>query len=135
MSENGKIFTIEKDDEIAEFAEQYFNKAGLENSITLMVGEAIEQIKTLDYKFDIVFIDADKKEYADYYDVAFEKIAKGGFILVDNVLWSGKVIENLDVDDLDTKAIVAFNKKIQEDEQVENVLFPVRDGLMVIRKK
>ncbi len=135
LTENGKLITIEIDDEIAEFAMNYFEKANLEKKIELLIGDATEKIKNLNQIFDLVFIDGDKKQYADYYDLIFDKIASRGYIIVDNVLWSGKVIKPIEENDFDTKAIVDFNERISNDNRVENVLFPVRDGLMIIRKK
>jgi predicted O-methyltransferase YrrM len=100
------------------------------------VGNAVEIIPTLKKTYDLVFIDADKENYSNYYDLIFDKVRPGGYIIADNVLWSGKVINSEEVqNDLETAAITAFNKKILDDERVQNVLFPVRDGLMVIRKK
>lgn len=135
LTENGKLLSIEIDDEIAEFAANYFKKAKLENKIELLIGDATEIINALDQKFNLIFIDADKKQYAEYYDLVFNKIVRGGYIIVDNVLWSGKVTKPIEENDFDTKAIVDFNEKISNDNRVENVLFPVRDGLMIIRKK
>ncbi|HTJ52128.1 MAG TPA: hypothetical protein VL443_21855, partial [Cyclobacteriaceae bacterium] len=94
--------------------------------------DAARVISTLNEKFDLVFIDADKENYAKYYDLVFDKVIPGGIILADNVLWSGKVLDTKP--DKDTKAILDFNKKIQDDKRVENVLLPVRDGIMMIRK-
>lgn len=135
LTKNGKLVSIEIDDEFAEFALNYFKKANLEHKIELIVGDAIEIINVLDQKFDLVFIDGDKKQYTKYYNLALQKIEPGGYIIADNVLWSGKVIEPIEKNDFDTKAILDFNEKISSDNRVENVLFPVRDGLMVIRKK
>ncbi len=122
LQENGKLVTLDINDELEEMVRKYFAQAGLEN-----------KIPTLDLTFDIVFIDADKQNYSRYYDLVFDKVRKGGFILADNVLWSGKVVE--ENADKDTRALIDFNTKIHADDRVENVLFPVRDGIMAIRKK
>ncbi|MCX2745141.1 O-methyltransferase [Mangrovivirga sp. M17] len=136
LQENGHIFTIDKNEEIEEMAERYIEKAGLNDRITRIQGVASEVIPTLNNKWDIVFLDADKKNYDLYYDQVFENVNKGGFILVDNVLWSGKVVgmHGKKIDS-DTRAIMDFNERVHNDERVENVLFPIRDGLMVLRKK
>jgi len=135
LKKGGKIVTIEKDDEIAEFANEYFQKSAYSDNIDLIVGDALEVIGRTKLAFDIVFIDADKKQYEEYYEQSLEKTKTGGYIIADNVLWSGKVIDKNESKDPDTKAILAFNSKIQHDDRVENVLFPIRDGLMIIRKK
>ena len=107
----------------------------IKQKINLHIGDATKIIKALNNKYDLVFIDADKENYSNYFDLIIDKVNAGGIIIADNVLWSGKVIEPIDEKDIETKAIVAFNKKIQEDKTVENVLVPVRDGLMVMRKR
>ena len=135
LSENSKIYTIDIDDEIEDFASKYIEKSGLKNKIEFIVGDALELIPTLDKEFQMVFIDAEKNEYLQYYNAIFDKVSSGGYIIADNVLWSGKVIEkNIKSNDHFTKGIIEFNKFIQNDNRVENVLFPIRDGLMVIRK-
>ncbi|NOZ48002.1 MAG: O-methyltransferase [Chlorobi bacterium] len=135
LQNNGKLITIEKDDEIAEFALTYFKKARLNQQIELKVGSAVDIIANLNYYFDLAFIDANKDQYSLYFDLVFDKMKSGGIIVADNVLWSGKVVDRLVEKDIDTKALIDFNNKIQSDKRVENVLLPVRDGLMVIRKK
>jgi predicted O-methyltransferase YrrM len=100
-----------------------------------MIGNAVELIPTLKKQYDLVFIDADKENYAVYYDLVFDKLNTGGYIIVDNVLWSGKVLHKPKPEDIDTRAIIDFNKKVQNDSRVQNVLFSIRDGLMVVRKK
>ncbi|QCK13943.1 O-methyltransferase [Mangrovivirga cuniculi] len=136
LQEDGHIFTIDKNEEIEEMAERHIERAGLNDKITRIQGIASDIIPTLEKKWDMVFLDADKKNYDLYYDQVFENVNKGGFILVDNVLWSGKVVgmhgKKIDAD---TRAIMDFNKRVHKDERVENVLFPIRDGLMVLRKK
>ncbi len=133
---DGTIHTIEINDEITEIAESFFEKSGYSHKIQLYVGDALEIIPTLNISFDLVFIDADKIHYIDYYELAFDKVKQGGFIIADNVLWSGKVVENdLRNNDYFTKGIIAFNNHVHNDTRVQNVLFPIRDGLMVLRKK
>jgi predicted O-methyltransferase YrrM len=135
LSDNGKLVTIEFNEEHEKIANEYFKRAGLENKIELIIGDAGIIIPSLDYKWDIVFIDADKISYSRYFDLVIDSLLPGGLIIADNVLWSGKVLKkNIDLDE-DTKAIKAFNQKILDDERVENMLLPFRDGLSLIRKK
>ena len=132
LTPGGKLFTIDINEELESRVRNYFDEAGMNDKIQYSVGDAVEIISTLPGPFDFVFLDADKENYARYFDLVIDKIPSGGFILADNVLWSGKVLnQKLDKD---TKAIKAFNNKIQEDERVENVLLPVRDGIMIIRR-
>jgi len=100
-----------------------------------LVGNALEIIPTIDSKFDLVFIDADKANYANYFNLIIDKMNKGGVILSDNVLWSGKVIEKLNPKDIDTKALIVYNKLLSSDDRIETVLLPIRDGLTVSRVK
>lgn len=132
---DGKIHTIELDPELEQIASKYFKKAGCDQQIIQYFGDAMNIIPDLDMIFDLVFIDADKENYSMYYSLIFDKVCSGGYILVDNVLWSGKVIEPLKNGDKDTAGIIEFNTLIQNDERVENVLLPIRDGLMLVRKK
>jgi caffeoyl-CoA O-methyltransferase len=135
LKEGGILHTIDVNDELEEIIRRYFKMAGAENKIQLHIGDAMQIITTLNEVFDLVFIDADKINYSNYYDMIFDKVRTGGYILADNVLWSGKVIEDESQMDADTKAIAAFNAKVQKDTNVEHVLLPVRDGVMVVRKK
>lgn len=135
LKENGKLHTIDINEELEKMVRSYFKEAGLNSKIDYHIGHAIGIIPQLTETFDLVFIDADKKNYAVYYDLVFEKVRPGGFIIADNVLWSGKVLEPNEKMDPDTKAIDAFNKKIHADNRVEHMLLPVRDGLMIVRKK
>ncbi len=135
LKPGGKLITIEVNDELTSFSHSYFCKAGLDDRITQLTGSALDIIPGLDIMFDLVFIDGDKKEYSEYYRLIIDKVKPGGFILADNVLWSGKVVEKEDSKDVDTAALKKFNRFVQEDERVENTLLPVRDGLMLIRKK
>ena len=134
MNPEGKLVTIDINNELETMATSYFEKSGFGNQIDMRIGNALDIIPTLDMKFDMVFIDADKHNYSNYYDMVIDKMNPGGFIIADNVLWSGKILTDEVNTDLDTKAIDEYNKKIQEDSRVENVLVPIRDGLMVARK-
>ena len=132
LSSNGKLITLDINEELEDRVRTYIKEAGLETVIDFQVGNALHIIPTLTSIFDLVFIDADKENYSNYFDLIFDKVAVGGFILADNVLWSGKVLDPKP--DKDTRAILEFNRKIQNDERVENILLPVRDGVMLIRK-
>jgi len=135
LADGGEIHTIDINEELEEIIRTHLEIAGLTDKIHLHFGDATEIIEKMEGSFDLVFIDADKTNYSRYYDLIIDRIPSGGYILADNVLWSGKVIDEKEVEkDADTKAIVAFNQKVQNDDRVQNVLFPVRDGIMVIRK-
>lgn len=134
LKENGKLTTLEFNEEHEEIALKYFEKAGLSNKIELKLGRAVDIIPTLNQTWDLVFIDADKINYSTYYDLVIDSVPSGGWIIADNVLWSGKVLLPDEELDADTLAIKAFNKKINEDERVENMVLPFRDGLLLIRK-
>ena len=129
----GKLVTLDINEELENMVRGYFKKAGVEDKIDFVIGNAVDIIPKLDYTFDLVFIDADKENYSRYYDLAWPKLRPGGYIIADNVLWSGKVVKPNP--DKDTKAIMAFNDKVQADPRVDNVMIPQRDGIMVIRKK
>ena len=133
LQEKGILHTIDINDELEKMVRSYFEEAQLTNKINYYIGNALEIIPTINEKIDLVFIDADKINYANYYDLVFDKVNAGGFIIADNVLWSGRVLE--EKKDKDTQAIDEFNKKIHADNRVENILLPVRDGLMIVRKK
>lgn len=135
LQEDGVIHSIEINDELENFILGSFKKAGIINKVKLHIGDALQIIPKLKETFDLVFIDAEKDQYSDYFDLIIDKVRPGGFILADNVLWSGKVIEeNIPGSDHFTKGIKEFNEKIQNDSRVENLLLPVYDGLMLIRK-
>ncbi len=134
LSEGGLLYTIDTNEELEGLVRNYFEKAGCANKVKYIIGNAMNVIPTLDETFDLIFIDADKINYSNYYDLVFDKVRKGGFIIVDNVLWSGKVLNKREKMDKDTLAIDNFNKKIKTDMRVEKILFPIRDGLFVIRK-
>jgi caffeoyl-CoA O-methyltransferase len=134
LRKGGKLISMEKDEEILPFAAEYIQKSGLEKSIQLISGDAKEFIPgPLNY-YDLVYLDAEKDEYLDYYELVLPKVKAGGFILADNVLWGGKVLKKDDKSDQFTRGIVAFNSVIREDDRVEQLILPVRDGIMIIRK-
>lgn len=135
LQENGKLITLEIDDELESFAKKYFEKAGIQHSIEQRIGAALEIIPTLNLTFDLVFIDAHKPEYPAYYNAVFDKVKIGGYIIADNTLWSGKVLEKPAEDDFHTLGIIEFNSMIKNDARVEKVILPLRDGMTVIRKK
>ena len=132
--EKGVVNTIDINDEIEEFARYYMARSGLERRIVFHIGDACEIIPRLEGMFDLVFIDADKRQYSRYYRLVFDKVRPGGLIVADDVLWDGKVLET-DSRDAQTKGILEFNDLVQKDERVENILLPLRHGLMLIRKK
>jgi predicted O-methyltransferase YrrM len=135
LQEGGLLHTIELSSELKEIATRYFLEAGLSDKIIQHFGDARQIIPTLDIKFDLVFIDAGKEHYIEFYELAIEKLRSGGFILADNALWYGKVADSSVAGDKDTDAIRNFNQHVQNDSRVENLILPVRDGLMLIRKK
>lgn len=135
LKKDGKLLTIELDDELENLAKKYFNKAKLEKKIVQLIGPALEIIPNLNETFDLVFLDADKREYVDYYNLLFDKVRSGGIIIADNTLWSGKVLEKPADGDEQTRGIIEFNKQIKNDSRVEKVILPLRDGMTVIRKK
>ena len=135
LASEGKIFTLDKNEELETLQNKYFEKSGFRNQIEQFVGNAIEIIPTIDQKFDLVFIDADKSNYINYFHLIIDKMNSGGIILSDNVLWSGKVVEKLDPKDKDTKVLLEYNKLLNTDDRVETVLLPIRDGLTITRVK
>jgi caffeoyl-CoA O-methyltransferase len=134
MTDNGILHTIEANPELEEIITRYIDEAGLKGKVILHIGQAVGIIPGLDETWDLVFIDADKPNYLTYYDLVFERVRKGGIILADNALWDGKVLYP-GTRSKDTKGIIEFNEFVQQDERVENLLLPVRDGLMIIHKK
>lgn len=134
LQEGGTLHTIEADEELHDFASRYFVQAGLRARIKQYTGKAAEIIPTLHHSFDLVFIDADKINYSNYYDLVFDKVPVGGYILADNVLYDGEVVLPKDQQSKNAKAIHEFNQKVKADTRIEHVLLPVRDGLMVMRK-
>ena len=134
LREGGVLHTIEANAELEYLIRKYISLAGLNDKVRLHIGNAQEIIPGLPGPFDIIFIDAGKQDYASYYDLVIDKANPGGLIIADNVLWSGKVIAEERERDPDTLAIHRFNEKVQQDERVENILLPVRDGLLIARK-
>lgn len=134
LANGGIIHTIDINEELEERIKDYFNDSPYAEQIKLHIGNALEIIPGLHETWDLVFIDADKENYIRYYEMVLDRVRPGGYIIADNVLWSGKVLDDPSSLDLDTRTIVEFNDLIQQDRRVENVLFPVRDGLMVCRK-
>lgn len=134
LAPGGKLHTIEAEPAYAEIAREFFHKVKLEDRIVLHDGDALKIIPQLNETFDLVFIDAAKEDYTAYYRAVFEKVKPGGFIMADNALWDGRVLEGASAKDPDTKGIIRFNEEIQKDVRVENVLVSIRDGVMVGRK-
>ena len=135
MQENGQLHTIDIKEELETIQRKYFDKSPWGNQIFQHLGEAMAIIPTLELKFDLVFIDADKENYIHYFELILPKMNKGGIILSDNVLWSGKVLEPLQKNDLSTKVLLEYNELLKNDSRVETVLLPIRDGLTVSRVK
>jgi len=135
LAENGKVVTLDCDEELVSIQQKYFELSPYENQIEAIVTDAMDFIPSIQEEIDLVFIDADKENYLAYYQMLLPKIRKGGYIIADNVLWSGKVAEPVKDKDLETKALIEFNEFVQNDPQVENILLPLRDGLMIARKK
>ena len=133
LQENGQLHTIDIKEELVDFQRKYFDKSPWGNQIVQHLGEAISILPTLEIKFDLVFIDADKENYINYFELILPKMNKGGIILSDNVLWSGKVLGPLQKNDLSTKVLLEYNKLLKNDSRVESVLLPIRDGLTVSR--
>ncbi|GAA4421160.1 O-methyltransferase [Nibrella viscosa] len=135
LTDDGRLITIDNNEELEDFARSYWNESPYGDRIDFRLGNAPDLIPDIDEVFDLVFIDADKQNYALYYDLVLDKVRPGGILLADNVLWSGKVVEPVKPSDKDTKAVLAFNEKVQHDPRVDNILLPIRDGLLMIRKR
>lgn len=135
LAENGILHTIDKNEELFVLQQKYFGRSSFKNQIQQHIGNALDIIPTINEKFDLVFIDADKRNYVNYFHLIIHKMNKGGIILSDNVLWSGKVIEKLDPKDEDTAVLLAYNNLLKEDPRLETVLLPIRDGLTISRVK
>lgn len=135
LVDGGKIITLDKNEELEDLINEFVGKAGLTDAIDFRIGDAMKIIPTLDEQFDLVFIDADKSNYGNYYDLVIDKVTPGGYILLDNVLWSGKVLKEAEPNDVDTKELISLNKRLQEDDRVQNMVLPIRDGLTILRKK
>jgi len=134
LKPGGKLFTIELNDEMGEFSRSYFIRAGMESKIVQLTGRAQDIISGLDHIFDLVFIDGDKREYTEYFNAVIEKVKPGGFIVADNVLWGEKVLDN-NTKDPQTSGIIEFNEMIRTRQDIEKVIIPARDGIMLIIKK
>lgn len=135
LQKDGELHTIDTNEELIDFQRRYFDESDYGKQIHQHVGNALDIIPKLKANFDIVFIDADKENYSNYFHLIIDKLNPGGLILSDNVLWSGKVIEPLKKDDVSTEALIAYNKLLKDDDRVETVLLPIRDGLTMSRKK
>jgi len=135
LKDGGSLHTIEINDELENFIQGYIEKSELKDKIKLHIGDSCEIIPQLPDNIDLVFIDADKRQYLDYYKLIIDKTRSGGFILVDNVLWSGKVLESIEETDEYTRGIIEFNNFVHQDDRVENAILPLRDGIMMLRKK
>lgn len=133
LQDNGKIYTLDKNNELEKRVRDYFKRSNYASQIVYLIGDANDVLPTLEQTWDMVFIDADKKNYLNYYRQVISNVKSGGVLIADNVLWSGKIADPTKQDE-DTLALREFNRVVHEDPEVENVLFPVRDGLMIIRK-
>ena len=134
LSDDGRIDTIEVDEELEEMIRRHFSQSAYNEKITLHIGDALQVLKQLDATWDLVFMDAEKDDYIAYYELVLPRLRQGGIILADNVLWSGKVIQEVKTGDKETRALMKFNDYILEDKRVKNFLLPFRDGIMVIEK-
>lgn len=135
LDKDGELHTIDKNEELVSFQRRYFNRSINGSKIHQHTGCALEIIKKLNYKFDLIFIDADKSNYVNYFNLLADKIKRGGVLISDNVLWSGKVIEPLENSDLSTKVLLEYNKLLKEDPRFETILLPIRDGLTLSIKR
>ncbi len=136
LSEKGKLYTIDINEELEAMVRGFFEEAGIGDKTKYLIGNALELIPSINLTFDLVFIDADKINYLKYYHLVFDKVRKGGYIIADNVLWSGKIVQKEgQKTDKDTQALLDFNNFVHQDPRVENMLLPLRDGLMILRKK
>ena len=133
IKKNGILHTIDHNEELVTIQQKYFNKSSYKNNIVTHLGNALEIIPEIEDTFDLVFIDADKANYVNYFNALILKMNSGGVILSDNVLWSGKVIEEVNAKDIDTKTLIEYNKLLKNDSRIETVLLPIRDGLAISR--
>jgi len=133
LAENGHITTIEVNPELNHISDKYFRLAGIREKVTSLIGNAKDIIPTLDERYDLVFIDAKKKDYGLYFDLIIDKVRSGGIILADNVLWDGKVLDGSK--DATSESLRKFNQKVREDERVSTLLLPLRDGVMIMRRR
>lgn len=135
MPSDGKVITIDINDELEELTTKFIDKSGLKERVEFLIGDACNIVPSLNETFDLVFIDADKRSYSKYFDIVFDYVRQGGLIVADDVLWSGKVLEDKSHYDSQTQGILDFNEKIVADDRVEKVMLPVRHGLYLIRKR
>jgi len=133
LQKGGILHTIDKNEELVDLQQKYFDKSKFKGQIKQYLGNALDIIPTIAVHFDLVFIDADKPNYSNYFHAIIDKMNPGGIIISDNVLWSGKVVEELDPKDLSTKELLKYNTLLKEDKRIETVLLPIRDGLTVSR--
>ncbi|GHV61435.1 O-methyltransferase [Bacteroidia bacterium] len=134
----GLLYTIDNNDELEDIVREYVEKSGFKDKIRFVMGDALEVIPSLEEEFDIVFMDADKRQYSDYYRLVFDKVRSGGLLIVDDVLWDGKVLNDEGIDgyqDAKTQGIIAFNEMLKQDDRVEKLMLPLRHGIYMIRKK
>lgn len=134
LKPGGFVYTIEMNDELEPFHKKYFKRSGLADRIKVFTGDALKIIPEMHLTFDLIFIDADKQNYPQFYNLVIDKLRPGGIILADNVLWNGKVIDPNESDDPETKAIIKFNEMVKSDNRVEVIIIPLRDGISLIRK-
>jgi caffeoyl-CoA O-methyltransferase len=135
LKPGGKLITSDINEELETFTRNFFERSPFEDSIDYRIGTALDIVPTLNDTFDLVFIDADKINYSSYFNLCLEKVRTGGFLIADNVLWSGKVIQPEQTKiDKDTQALLDFNRMVHEDSRVSNILLPIRDGLMILQK-
>lgn len=133
LDNKGTLYTIDKNEELFDFAQKYFHQTKYKTQIKQLLGNALDIIPYIDAKFDLVFIDADKFNYSNYFELIIHKMNSGGIILSDNVLWSGKVLEKPDAKDIDTVALIKYNKLLKEDNRIQTIVLPIRDGLTISR--
>jgi predicted O-methyltransferase YrrM len=133
LKPDGMLITVEANDELAEFTQSYFTKAGVDSKITMITGRLQDVASTMNEEFDLVYIDGDKREYIEYYNLIVEKVRPGGFIIADNALWGGKVLDK-NTKDPQAAGIIEFNEMIRKQKNIENIILPLRDGVMLIRK-
>lgn len=134
LEKNGSIHTIDNNEELLVIQNKYFKKAGISEKVKQYTGDATKIVKKLNFDFDLVFIDADKENYPLYFDSIIDNVKPGGVIIADNILWSGKILEKVEEEDYATKSIIEFNDKVNNDDRVETIILPIRDGLSLIRK-
>jgi predicted O-methyltransferase YrrM len=134
LAQDGLIYTMEADEELEYLIQKFVKEANLEQKVKICIGNALKMIPDLNETFDLVFIDAGKRDYPQYFDLVIDKVRSGGLILADNVLWSGKVVSDPKSHDRDTQILDNFNKKLHQDPRIETLLLPLRDGLMIARK-